>query len=291
MVGSLSSGSSGPEAGHLVEDLGDEVVELLRVERQPLGQRCIGRPAAGSARRISSFGQLLERREVDLLDQPAVQADLGVEQLVAQRRDRRRGLRLGSSFGSSGTICRLGASTGGKLGRCGAAAAAAACASAMRRVAVKRPNMVLQRTSASLRSLDAGAGVAAPFGFFGGTISLLERAGDVVAGLDLVERHAAVDRLAHQAVIVRDRAGERVAERLLDVGAAQAGPEQPLLEAVDDDLRAAARRPAARGSRRPAGARACRPGTVISLTRNSRLEPSSTLSVQENQVRGTSITT
>ena len=32
-------------------------------------------------------------------------------------------------------------------------------------------------------------------------------------------------------------------------------------------------------------------GTVISLTMNSRLEPSSTLSVQENQVRGMSITT
>ena len=40
-----------------------------------------------------------------------------------------------------------------------------------------------------------------------------------------------------------------VAERLLDVGAAQAGPEQALLEAVDDHLRAAARRAAARGSR------------------------------------------
>ncbi len=34
-----------------------------------------------------------------------------------------------------------------------------------------------------------------------------------------------------------------------------------------------------------------RPGTVISLTMNSLFEPSSTLSVQENQVRGMSITT
>ena len=32
-------------------------------------------------------------------------------------------------------------------------------------------------------------------------------------------------------------------------------------------------------------------GTVISLTMNSLLVPSSTLSVQENQVRGMSITT
>ena len=34
-----------------------------------------------------------------------------------------------------------------------------------------------------------------------------------------------------------------------------------------------------------------RPGTVISLTMNSLFEPSSTLSVQENQVRGMSNTT
>ena len=31
-----------PQAGHLVEDFGDEVVELLRVERQPLDQDVLG---------------------------------------------------------------------------------------------------------------------------------------------------------------------------------------------------------------------------------------------------------
>src|SRR5438128_5133083 len=64
-----------------------------------------------------------------------------------------------------------------------------------------------------------------------------ERLRDVVAGFDLVERNAAIDRLAHQPVVVGNDAGERFAERRLDVGAAQAGPEQMLLEAVDDDLR------------------------------------------------------
>ena len=66
---------------------------------------------------------------------------------------------------------------------------------------------------------------------------LLELARDLVAGLDLVERNAAVDRLAHQAVVVRDAGGEGVAEHLLDVGLAQPGREQLLLEPVDDDLR------------------------------------------------------
>ena len=42
-----------------------------------------------------------------------------------------------------------------------------------------------------------------------GTISFLSCGGDLVAGLDLVERHAAVDRLAHQRVIVRDGAERR----------------------------------------------------------------------------------
>ena len=86
-------------------------------------------------------------------------------------------------------------------------------------------------------------------------------------------------------------AANDVAQRLLDVGAAQAGREHALLEAVDDDLRLAARRRAAR----VIAATSClawrRPGTVISLTMNSLLEPSSTLSVQENQVRGMSNTT
>ena len=45
-----------PEPGHLVEDFGDEVVELLRVEREPLDQDVLRRRAAGCAARISSSG-------------------------------------------------------------------------------------------------------------------------------------------------------------------------------------------------------------------------------------------
>ena len=74
-----------PEAGHLVEDFGDEVVELLRVERQPLDQDVL-RDELLDVRAHLVFRQLLQRREIDLLDQPAVQAHLGVEQLVGQQR-------------------------------------------------------------------------------------------------------------------------------------------------------------------------------------------------------------
>ena len=156
-----------PEAGHLVDDLVDEVFELLRVERDALGEHVLG-DQCGDLPPHLAFGYLLDRREIDLLDQPAVQPHLGVEQLVAQRRDRRRGLRVGaSSFGSSATICRLGALDRRKLGREAAAAraAAAACASAMRRVAVKRPNML---TSAHQRELALGSVPATGFAAFFG---------------------------------------------------------------------------------------------------------------------------
>src|SRR5579883_763745 len=66
---------------------------------------------------------------------------------------------------------------------------------------------------------------------------LLELRGDLVARLDLVERNAAVDRLAHQRVVVWNGGDEILAERLLDVALAQAGAEHALLEAIDDDAR------------------------------------------------------
>src|SRR5262249_27996093 len=66
---------------------------------------------------------------------------------------------------------------------------------------------------------------------------LLQLARDVVARLDLLQWNPAVDSLAHEPVIVGNRAGERVAERLLEVVAPQPGAEHPLLETIDDDLR------------------------------------------------------
>ena len=73
------------EPRHLVEDFGDEVVELLLIEREPLDQDVL-RDELLDVRPHLVFGQLFQRREVDLLDQPAVQAHLGVEQLVGEQR-------------------------------------------------------------------------------------------------------------------------------------------------------------------------------------------------------------
>ena len=71
------------EARHLVENFRDEVVELLGVERQPLDQDVLRNELLDVIADVL-FGQLFQRRQIDLLDQPAVQAHLGVEQLVGQ---------------------------------------------------------------------------------------------------------------------------------------------------------------------------------------------------------------
>src|SRR5215475_9081802 len=76
-------------------------------------------------------------------------------------------------------------------------------------------------------------------GFFGARRrdQFLELDRDVVAGLHLLERNAAIDRFAHQTIVVGDRGEGLLAERLHDVTTAQPRPEQPLLITVDNDLR------------------------------------------------------
>jgi hypothetical protein len=90
----LQQGLDRPEAGHLVDDLVDEILQFLRVERDALGEHVLG-DQRGNLPPHLALRHALDRREIDLLDQAAVQANLGVEQLVAQRRDRGRGLGIG----------------------------------------------------------------------------------------------------------------------------------------------------------------------------------------------------
>ncbi len=77
------------ETRHLVEDLGDELRELLGVERQPLDQDVLRDELLDVLANLL-LRQLFQRRKVDLLDQPPMQPHLGIEQLVAQQRIRRR---------------------------------------------------------------------------------------------------------------------------------------------------------------------------------------------------------
>ena len=74
-----------PEARHLVENFVDEFVEFLRVERKPLDHDVLRHELLDLLPHFL-FGKPLQRREVDLLDEPAVQANFGVEQFVAEQR-------------------------------------------------------------------------------------------------------------------------------------------------------------------------------------------------------------
>ncbi len=73
------------QAGHFVENFRDEIGEFLRVERQPLDQHVLRDQLLDV---VADFvlRQLFQRRKIDFLDQPAMQAHLGVEQLVAEQR-------------------------------------------------------------------------------------------------------------------------------------------------------------------------------------------------------------
>ncbi len=85
----LEQGLERAETRHLVHDLGDEEVELPGVEGEALGDDPLRDDAVDLAAQLVGR-QLLERGEVELLDQAPVQAHLGVEELLVRRGGRRR---------------------------------------------------------------------------------------------------------------------------------------------------------------------------------------------------------
>src|SRR5262245_43414510 len=129
----------------------------------------------------------------------------------------------------------------------GASGTAGASSGAGARRAVKRPIMASSLDDLWRQLvLTSRPGQLEPAGafLFGGGLrfrlrknDLLERERDLVARLHVLERHAAIDRLAHDRIVIGDAGSERIAEHALDVVLAQAGGEHLLLEAVDDHLR------------------------------------------------------
>ena len=73
------------EPRHLIENLGDEVVEFLGVEREPLAEDILRHQLLHMAADFV-FRQLFQRRKIDFFDQAAVQPHLGVEELLGQKR-------------------------------------------------------------------------------------------------------------------------------------------------------------------------------------------------------------
>src|SRR5215212_6939721 len=104
----LEQGLERAETRHLVHDLGDEEVELPGVEGEALGDDPLRDDAVDLAAQLVGR-QLLERGEVELLDQAPVQAHLASSSF---------------SFGEAGGAGM--AATAGAAGFCGSSASAGA---------------------------------------------------------------------------------------------------------------------------------------------------------------------
>ena len=74
------------QTGHFVENFGDEIAELLGIERKALDQHIL-RNQLLDVPADFVFRHFFQRRKVDFLDQTAMQTHFGVEQLIAEQAD------------------------------------------------------------------------------------------------------------------------------------------------------------------------------------------------------------
>jgi hypothetical protein len=80
--GILEHGLERTQPGHFVQDFGNEIVELLLIERETLDQNVLSDELLYVGPDLF-LGQAFKRLQVDFLDQPAVKPDLGIQELVA----------------------------------------------------------------------------------------------------------------------------------------------------------------------------------------------------------------
>src|SRR5450755_4374919 len=213
MVGSLSSGSSGPKpviSSRISEtnSASSWVFSANRSASTYFDTRC------WTCLRISSSGSFSS-----------------AERLISSINRRcRRTLASSSLSLSSGLFacgCTGGACSAGTSGSATPPAADSADSStagasgAATRRSVNRPTIASSflLRDGKLEFLQRRRGFASRLRLLcrGINHQLLELRGDLVAGLDFIERHATVDRLAHQRVVVGNRRSESVAERLFEV--------------------------------------------------------------------------
>src|SRR5450631_280299 len=239
MVGSLSSGSSGPRP-----------VISSRISETKSASSCVFSASRSAStycdtscwtcRRVSSSGNFSSAERLISSISRRCRRTLASSSLSLSSRS-------AAACGCNGGACSAGNSGGTVLAAPpsagGADSSIAGGSGAATRRTVKRPaiaySFFLLLREGKLEFFDRRRGLAFCRRLAGRGIhhQLLELRGDLVAWLYFVERHAAVDRLAHQSVIVGDRGHEGLSERLLEVAAAQAGREHAVLKAVDDDLR------------------------------------------------------
>ena len=143
------------QARHLVENFRDEVVELLRIQREPLDQHIL-RNELLDVPADFFLRHLVQRRKIDFLDQPAVQPHFGVEQLVAEQRafGRLRGRACSEPAPpAKRSRTRLSSADGGGSSGAGNSGVGG-------RRAVKRPTIASPRLSESLSFFMSGIGLS-----------------------------------------------------------------------------------------------------------------------------------
>ncbi len=72
------------QARHFVHNFRDKVAKFLRIQRKTLDQHILRNQLLDVPPEFF-FWHLIQRRKIDLLDQPPVQTHLGVEQLIAEQ--------------------------------------------------------------------------------------------------------------------------------------------------------------------------------------------------------------
>ena len=80
----LEQGLERAQARHFVQNFRDEFTEFLRIQRKALDQHVLRNQLLDVPAEFF-FRHFIQRRKVNLLDQPAVQPHLGVKQLVGEQ--------------------------------------------------------------------------------------------------------------------------------------------------------------------------------------------------------------
>src|SRR3569832_1368806 len=242
MLGSLSSGSSGPRP--VISSRISETKSLsswaLSASRSvstycdtscvTCARICSSGSLSSAERLISSINRLCSRT----LASSSLSVSKGfAETWVAGAGATAAGAfgtSVGSPPGASGTTVQARPSAGG-------ASSIAVVSGVFARRVVNRPAIMCLPCRCQLELLQKGQRFCFRLRRILREHEPRELRGDLVAWLDVIERHAAVDRFAHKMVVVGDDAAERVAQRLLHVLARQAGRAHALMKTIDDDLR------------------------------------------------------
>ena len=187
-----------PEAEQLVEDVADQLLALGMVERVVLLGQLLGDDVADFGLDLLAR-HLVERLQVDEVEQPLVKLDLELGMLVA----------LGERAG---------------------------VADRDQPMLLERALLLLFARRVGVRPVYGSATCLALQSERGGNAGVehIEILAERALALDLVDRNAAVDRRAHQREVVADGVGDVAAERLAHVGGRMVRA-MALFEAVDDD--------------------------------------------------------